>query len=109
MTSRMASPRCFATGPPCALRAPSMSSRFDELRGLAKGSLCDGAVVVSEAHALRQWLVSNCEVIDEPSCQALAMLLIEMLRDARLDATESAELKSVLRELMAALPRSSPA
>ena len=83
------------------------NAKFDELRGLAKGILCDGAVVVSEAHALRQWLVSNCEVIDEPSCQALAMLLIEMLRDAQFDATDSAELKRALRELIATLPRSS--
>jgi len=83
------------------------NAKFDELRGLAKGIICDGAVVASEAHALRQWLVSNCEVIDDPSCHALAMLLIELLRDAQFGATEEAELKRALRELIDTLPRSS--
>lgn len=83
-------------------------AKFDELRGLATGILCDGDVVASEANALRQWLVSNCETMDDPSCYALAMLLLETLRDAQLDAMESAELKRVLRELIATLPRSAP-
>ena len=85
-----------------------MNRQFDELRGLAKGILCDGDVSAAEAIGLREWLVSICEVIDDPSCQALAMLLIEMLRDAQFDATDSAELKRVLRQLIDTLPRSSP-
>ena len=85
-----------------------MNGQFDELRGLAKGIICDGDVNPREANGLRQWLVSNSEAIDDPSCQSLAMLLIEILKDGQFDAAERSELKLVLRELIAALPRSSP-
>ena len=71
-------------------------AKFDELRGLSKGIICDVDVKPEEAKGLRQWLVSNSEVIDDPACEALAVLLIEMLKDVQFDATEGPELKNVL-------------
>jgi hypothetical protein len=35
--------------------------RLDELRGLAKGILCDGEVSAAEAIELREWLVSDSQ------------------------------------------------
>lgn len=73
-----------------------------ELRGLAKGILIDGDVSPAEANALCQWLVSNSELLDVAPCDRLGARLCAMIADSKLDETESAELRGLLRQLLTA-------
>ena len=71
----------------------------DELMGLCKGVLADGAVNVLEAKFLADWFERHRECALEWPANVLYQRLETMLRDGRLDLEEEKELLGVLINL----------
>ena len=71
--------------------------QVDTLIGLAKGITLDGIVDQREAEFLRDWLVANHAVLDNPVIGTLMQRVGAMLEDNVLDAEEAAELLATLR------------
>lgn len=71
--------------------------QVDTLIGLAKGITLDGIVDQREAEFLRDWLVANHAVLDNPVIGTLMHRVGAMLEDNVLDAEEAAELLATLR------------
>lgn len=65
--------------------------QVDTLIGLAKGIVLDGIVDQREAEFLRDWLVANHAVLDNPVNGTLMHRVGAMLEDNVLDADEAAE------------------
>ena len=72
--------------------------QIDTLIGLSKGILADGKVDQAEAEFLQTWLVQNQHSAN-PVILNLLSHVSEMLSDGFLDAEESLELLSILRNL----------
>ncbi len=80
------------------------SRQIDELVGLCKGSILDGAVSQCEAEYLRAWLEANRECAGTwPAC-ALYPRIAEMLKDGILDSDEERELLDMLVKLAGGMP-----
>jgi len=68
----------------------------NELIGLSRGIIADGAVSQQEAEFLQKWLTANATVTNNPVIQNLLQRIGAMLSDGVLDADESAELLDTL-------------
>lgn len=75
---------------------------MDELIGICRGVLGDGAVTESEAKLLAHWMESNREVAEEWPARQLFHRLREMLVDGILDPEEQGELLDLLQSLTGA-------
>ena len=78
--------------------------QVDTLIGLAKGIVVDGVVNQQEAEFLRDWLVANHAVLDNPVIEILMHRVSTMLEDDVLDADEASELLATLREFTGDAP-----
>lgn len=78
--------------------------QVDTLIGLAKGIVLDGIVDQREAEFLRDWLVANHAVLDNPVIGTLMHRVGAMLEDNVLDADEAAELLATLRAFTGEAP-----
>ena len=76
----------------------------DELLGLCKGMIADGAVDENEARYLVEWLDANRCVANEWPGNVLYARVYECLRDGKLDANEQAELLDLLTKYSGHVP-----
>lgn len=83
-----------------AFNAARLSDRaVDELIGLCRGVLADGAITDGEAKFLLQWMEANREAAGSWPCSDLYRRLREMLVDKTLDADEQSELLDLLLDI----------
>ena len=83
-----------------AFNAARLTDRaVDELIGLCRGVLADGAVTDGEAKFLLQWMEANREAAGQWPCSDLYRRLREMLVDRTLDADEQSELLDLLLDI----------
>lgn len=75
---------------------------IDELIGLCRGVLFDGAVSELEATALRKWMEANREISQHWPANILYRRIARMMSDDRLDPTEQKELIETLMEITGA-------
>jgi len=73
--------------------------QVDEIIGLCKGVLCDGAVNQSEAEFLLTWLENNRHAADQWPASVLYPRIQAMLEDGVLDDEEEQELLGLLMEI----------
>lgn len=73
---------------------------INELIGLARGVMADGALTVPEVDQLVRWLDANQDACAYFPANVLAQRLERILADRIIDGDEIAELEDVLRELM---------
>jgi len=73
--------------------------QVDEIIGLCKGVLCDGAVNQSEAEFLLNWLENNRHAADKWPANVLYPRIQSMLEDGVLDNEEEQELLSLLVDI----------
>lgn len=79
------------------LSSDRVSSRqIDELIGLARGLVADGALNQQEVEFLQKWLVANAAVSDQPIISTLYKRVTEIFADGVLDDTEMSELLETL-------------
>lgn len=78
-------------------RAHAVQARqIDELIGLVKGVLADGAICQGEIEFLLMWMNSNRDVKDEWPARALYPRIAEALADGHVDPNEESEIMSLL-------------
>lgn len=83
-----------------AFNAARLSDRaVDELIGLCRGVLADGAVTDGEAKFLLQWMEANREAAGRWPCSPLYRRLRGMLVDKTLDPDEQSELLDLLLDI----------
>lgn len=75
---------------------------IDELVGLCRGCLFDGAVSELEANALLRWMESNREIAQQWPANVLYRRISRMMSDGQLDSDEQRELIETLMELTGA-------
>lgn len=75
--------------------------QIDELIGLAKGALLDGAIDEVEAKGILAWLQTNSLCLHTWPANILYERLSSMLADSRLDEEESGELLGLLMQIAA--------
>jgi NAD-dependent DNA ligase len=75
------------------------SRQIDELIGLARGLIADGAINQLEVEFLQKWLVAHGSVSDQPIIRSLYLRVNEILADGILDRNEMAELLDTLNRL----------
>lgn len=78
--------------------------QIDELIGICKGAILDGAVSEAEARYLLQWLETNRECADTWPASVLYPRLSDMFRDHLLDDEEATELLELLADLAGGTP-----
>jgi len=84
-----------------ALRRDAVEGRqVDELLGLVKGVLADGALCEGEVHFLLRWLESNHEIVDSWPASVIYPRIVAALADDHVDPQEEAELMSLLLSLV---------
>ena len=72
---------------------------IDELIGISRGVIADGAVDESEAIFIAQWIESHREIANRWPVNVLCARLAEMLKDGVLSDAEQDELLETLKEL----------
>lgn len=72
---------------------------IDELIGVCRGVIADGAVDEQEAIFLGQWIENHREIADRWPVNILYARIVEMLKDGILNADEQLELLETLRDL----------
>ncbi len=72
---------------------------IDELIGVCRGVIADGAVDEREAIFLGQWIENHREIADRWPVNILYARIVEMLKDGILNADEQLELLETLRDL----------
>lgn len=72
------------------------SRQIDELIGLARGLIADGAINQQEVEFLQKWLVSNGGVSDQPIIRTLYKRVSQILADGIVDEVEKVELIDTL-------------
>jgi len=83
-----------------AFNAARLNDRMiDELIGLCRGVLFDGAISEAEANALLRWLDANREVAGHWPANVLYRRIARMMSDSRLDPDEQKELLELLVEI----------
>ena len=75
------------------------SRQVDELIGLARGLIADGAINQLEVEFLQKWLVANGSVSDQPILRALYKRVNDILSDGVVDQSEMNELLDTLNRL----------
>ncbi|RMS79185.1 NAD-dependent DNA ligase [Pseudomonas syringae pv. cerasicola] len=70
----------------------------DALIGISAGLCADGSINQAEAVFLKEWIEGNLTHLDDPVVNLLYRRLENMLSDGVLDADESVELFSLLKE-----------
>lgn len=79
------------------LNGDRISSRqIDELIGLARGLVADGAINQAEVEFLHKWLVANSGISDQPLMRVLFRRVDEILADGVVDEDEKTELLDTL-------------
>ncbi|MGB3348301.1 MAG: NAD-dependent DNA ligase [Brucella anthropi] len=72
------------------------SRQIDELIGLARGLVADGAINQAEVEFLHKWLVANAGISDQPLIRVLFRRIDEILADGIVDDEEKVELLDTL-------------
>jgi hypothetical protein len=75
------------------------AGQLDELIGVARGLLADGAINQDEVEFLETWLVANRDMSDLPMVNTLYRRVREMMADGVADDEEKAELLETLHGL----------
>jgi NAD-dependent DNA ligase len=75
--------------------------QIDELIGLAKGIVADGAINHLEVEFLQKWLAANLHITNHPMVRALYQRVDEILSDGIVDIDEKNELLDTLNSLSA--------
>ena len=84
------------------LSADRLQSRqVDELIGLGRGLIADGAINEAEVHFLYSWLAANTVIAQQPLIATLYDRVQEILGDGTADADECADLLEALRRFTA--------
>jgi len=73
---------------------------LDQLLGLCQGVLADGAVSLSEAVTMQEWLQQNWDLRETWPANALSVRLESALADGKLDSDEERDLLGLLVELI---------
>ena len=73
--------------------------KIDELIGLCKGIIADGAIAEAEAEFLQQWLLNNKEVKDHWPANVIYSRIARMLLDNKMDDEEERELLVTLLDV----------
>jgi NAD-dependent DNA ligase len=73
--------------------------KVDQLIGLCEGVLADGAVNLSEAQFIQQWLMNNVGIADRWPANVIYGRLCEYLEDGLLDEQEEAVLLDLLMDV----------
>ena len=79
-------------------------SRMDELIGICRGILADGAVVIEEARFLLDWLSRNKPVRHSLAGKMLHKLLTQVLADDKLTADEESLVVEMLVKIIGGTP-----
>ncbi|MDH5612243.1 MAG: BRCT domain-containing protein [Gammaproteobacteria bacterium] len=79
-------------------RSRLIDRNIDELIGICKGVLFDGAVVQAEAEMMLKWMETNRHAADQWPANILYCRIERMLSDGKLDNNEQAELLDLLIE-----------
>lgn len=78
-------------------RAHAVQARqIDELIGLVKGVLADGAICQGEIEFLLKWMNANRDVMNEWPARALYPRIAEALADGHVDSNEESEIMALL-------------
>ena len=80
-------------------RARLSGRQISEVLGLCRGLIADEKIVQSEAESLHAWLIDQ-ETLGHPLVETLRAQVGQMLEDGILDASESAELMRLVRNLI---------
>lgn len=72
------------------------SRQVDELIGLARGLIADGAINPGEVEFLEKWLVANLAIAHQPLVATLYERVREILADGYIDADECNDLLAAL-------------
>ncbi|WP_331374569.1 BRCT domain-containing protein [Sinorhizobium chiapasense] len=72
------------------------SRQIDELIGLARGLVADGAINQTEVEFLQKWLVANSAASDQPVLRTLYRRISEILADGHVNEDEKTELLDTL-------------
>ena len=72
------------------------SRQIDELIGLARGLVADGAINQAEVEFLQKWLVANIAASNHPLLRRLCERVAEILADGHVDEQERVELLDTL-------------
>ncbi|NTE86806.1 BRCT domain-containing protein [Agrobacterium rubi] len=72
------------------------SRQVDELIGLARGLIADGAINQQEVEFLQRWLAANEVLSDNPLIGTLYRRVTDILADGHVDQTEMSELLETL-------------
>jgi NAD-dependent DNA ligase len=84
------------------LNADRLQSRqIDELIGLARGLIADGAINEAEVLFLEKWLVSNLATAQQPLISGLYLRVSEILADGEVDQEECSDLFAALSSFAA--------
>jgi NAD-dependent DNA ligase len=75
------------------------SRQIDELIGIARGLVADGAINQAEVEFLQKWLAANYDISGQPMIRALYSRVNEVLSDGVADEAEKAELLETLSSL----------
>lgn len=95
--------------PPRRFRAAAVADRnIDELIGLCRGLLCDGALMQGEAEFLLDWLERHREIADCWPANVLYERVARALADGVLDSDEERELLDTLMQITGAPVRAEP-
>jgi NAD-dependent DNA ligase len=70
--------------------------QIDELIGIARGLIADGAINQAEVEFLQKWLAANAVISDQPIIRVLYRRVTEALADGMVDDEEKAELLDTL-------------
>jgi len=70
--------------------------QIDELIGLARGLVADGAINLAEVEFLQKWLAANSHISEQPIMRRLYGRVGEILADGVVDDDEKAELLDTL-------------
>lgn len=70
--------------------------QIDELIGISRGLLADGAINQAEVEFLQKWLAANVEVSDQPLIKMLYRRINEVMADGVADDLEKVELFETL-------------
>lgn len=81
-------------------RARRTERDLSEMLGLAKGILADGVVNDLEANTLRLWGQTHPDAIDKWPLNIIFSRLLQFFADGHIDASERAELKTLLAALI---------
>lgn len=84
--------------PPFVQRCMKWAKATNEICGLVRGLLADGALNEMEVGYFREWIRANQELLNDPLVRSLALRVERVYADGVVTPEELAELKSLFQE-----------